>query len=63
MPQRRTISSSSSEVAARVFDGAEEAEHGCAGRIVDGEQQGEARAASLDAKRGGCRRPASSIPS
>ena len=36
------------EVAARVLDGAEEGVHGCAGRIVDGEQQGEARAAFLE---------------
>ena len=36
------------EVAARVLDGAEEGVHGCAGRIVDGEQQGEARAALLE---------------
>ena len=36
------------EVAARVLDGAEEGVHGCAGRIVDGEQEGEARAALLE---------------
>ena len=36
------------EVAARVLDGAEEGVHGCAGRIVNGEQEGEARAARLE---------------
>ena len=36
------------EVAARVLDGAEEGVHGCAGRIVNGEQEGEARAALLE---------------
>ena len=36
------------EVAARVLDGAEEGVHGCAGRVVDGEQQGEARASLLE---------------
>ena len=36
------------EVAAGVLGGAEEGVHGCAGRIVDGEQQGEARAALLE---------------
>ena len=35
------------EVAARVLDRAEESVHGCAGRIVDGEQEGEARASFL----------------
>ena len=36
------------EVAARVLDGAEEGVHGCAGRIVNGEQEGEARASLLE---------------
>ena len=45
-PREREFVARLHQLAYEVLDGAEEGVHGCAGRIVDGEQQGEARAAS-----------------